>query len=210
MNDALELIVLFDFKDPGSYLALAPTLALIARTGVSSRWSPFLGSPLRAPVPPAADADRGVLHRFHRASYQARDLCRYAQARRLPARHFQDGGLYRQSSGEIAAMGFNRARGSGPDVAEAYLAQVFEGYWDGDLDIDALPDVQAALAACGARVEGFSGYCAAEGLRQLNAQREAAVAAGGFATPACILDGEALIGRQHLPYLEKRLTGARI
>ncbi len=210
MSDGSELIVLFDFKDPGSYLAMAPTFALIARTGVRSRWYPFLGSPLRAPVPPSADADRGILHRFHRASYQERDLCRYAGARRLPARHFHDGGLYRQSSGEIAAMGFNRARASGPDAAEAYLARVFEGYWDSNLDLDALPDVQNALAACGVPVEGFADYCDGEGLRELKVQREAAVAAGGFTTPACVLDGEAFIGRQHLPYLEKRLTGEEI
>lgn len=205
MREPLELIVLFDFKDPGSYLALAPTRALLERTALPGHWYPFLGSPLRAPHPLTEDADRGVLHRHHRASYTERDLCRYAQIRQLPARHFHDGGLYRQSSGELAAMGFNWVAQSGPDAAQAYLGQVFEGYWDGELDLDALTDVQQLLSACGCSTEDFEAYCQAEGVAQLATQRATAVEAGGFATPGCILDGEAFIGRQHLPYLEKRI-----
>lgn len=205
MSSGCELTVLFDFKDPSSYLALEPIRLLIEATGVRSHWYPFLGNPMRVPEEPGKEADRGALHRWYRSSYQARDLCRYAEARGLPARHFHDWGLYRQCSAEVAAMGFNWATGAGPDAARAYLDRVFEGYWDGTLDLDALPDIEQMLFVSGAEADGFDAYCQGEGLEELAAQREVAVAAGGFATPGCLLDGEAFIGRQHMPYLEKRL-----
>lgn len=205
MSAAADLIVLFDFKDAASYLALAPTRLLIEQAGVRSRWYPFIGNPLRAPLPPGADADRGTLHRYYRSSYSALELRRYADACGLPARHFSGDGLYRQSSGELAAMGFNWATGAGPDAARGYLDRVFEDYWDGDLDIDSLLDVQQALVASGADADGFDLYCQGEGIEELFSQRQDAIAAGGFATPGYLLNGEVFIGRQHLPYLKTRL-----
>ncbi|HEY5645934.1 MAG TPA: DsbA family protein [Pseudomonadales bacterium] len=212
MTDALTgpLIVLFDFRDPHSYLAMAPTLSLIERTGVLSHWYPFLGTPLKQPGRPGLEDDRGAWHRWHRARYLARDLARYAQARGLPARHFTDGGLYRQDSGELAAMGFNWAFGEGAGVARRYLADVFQGYWDGDLDLDRYSHIERALLLAGADADGFESYAAEEGVHELAAQREAAVADGGFTAFACLLGGEAFVGRQHLPYLEARLSGRRV
>ncbi len=200
------LIVLFDFRDPHSYLALGPTFDLIERTGVHNHWYPFLGSPLKQPEEPAADADRGTWHRWHRASYLARDLARYARARALPARHFTDSGLYRQDDGELAAMGFNWAFGEGTGVVRRYLESVFEGYWDGDLILDRLADIERVLRLAGADADGFETYAGEEGVHELSAQREAAVAAGGFSPCTCLLDGEAFVGRQHLPYVEARLS----
>ena len=200
-----ELTVLFDFKDPGSYLALAPTRALIETMGLTSQWYPFIGSPMRAPVKPEAADDRGGWHRFNRATYLAQDLVRYAEARQLPARHFADGGLYRSTSGEVAAMGFNWAVGAGPDYAGAYMDRVFEGYWDGDLDLDAVEEVAQVLTESGIDADGFDGYCQQIGFEELLAQRQDIGEAGGFATPSCLLDGEAFVGRQHLPYLAERI-----
>lgn len=209
MSGQRELIVLFDFKDPSSYLALAPVRELIRASGVRSHWYPFLGAPLRAPVAPAEDGDRGTLHRWHRARYLAADLVRYAAARNLPARHFRDGGLYRQCSGELAAMGFNWVTGAGPEAARGYLDQVFEGYWDGDLDLDEMRDICRVLKASGAETDGFAHYCQGEGITELAAQRAAGVEAGGFATPTCLVDGEVFIGRQHLPYIAQLLGRRR-
>ncbi|MGE0621212.1 MAG: DsbA family protein [Pseudomonadales bacterium] len=199
------LVVLFDFRDPHGYLALAPTMALIERTGVLCHWYPFLGSPLKQPRQPPADADRGTWHRWHRADYLAKDLARYAQARGLPARHFTDGGLYRPDDGELAAMGFNWAFGEGPGVVRRYLQAVFEGYWDGDLALDRLADIERVLRLTGADADGFETYAGEAGIHELAAQRDAAVAAGGFTPGSFLLGGEAFVGRQHLPYIEARL-----
>ena len=202
---APELTVLFDFKDPHSYLAIAPTRALVESMRLRSHWYPFIGNPMRAPVQPESADDRGGWHRYHRATYLARDLARYAQARGLPARHFTDGGLYRSSSGEVAAMGFNWAVGAGPESARAYMDRAFEGYWDGDLDLDAVADIEMALRSAGVDADGFDTYCQQEGLEELMAQRQDVGEAGGFATPSCLLNGEAFVGRQHLPYLTARI-----
>ena len=53
--------------------------------------------------------------------------------------------------------------------------------------------------------DGFDDYCFGEGIEELLAQRADAGAAGGFTTPSCLLDGEAFVGRQHLPYLAERV-----
>ena len=202
---APELTVLFDFKDPHSYLALAPTRALIESLGLISHWYPFIGNPLRAPVRPDDADDRGGWHRYNRATYLAQDLIRYAEARRLPARHFADGGLYRPTSAEVAAMGFNWAVGAGPGFVRDYMDRAFEGHWDGAADLDAVEDVERLLSASGIDAEGFDVYCQQEGLEELLAQRQDIGAAGGFATPSCLLAGEAFVGRQHLPYLAERI-----
>jgi 2-hydroxychromene-2-carboxylate isomerase len=205
VSAAVEITVLFDFKDPHSYLAVAPTRSMLETLPVRSHWYPFLGSPMRQPVRPESADDRGGWHRYHRAVYLARDLCRYAEARRLPARHFHDGGLYRQVSGEIAVMGYNWATGAGPEFARSYMDQTFEGYWDGALDLDDLADVTLTLMRSGVDVDGFDVYCQQEGVEELLAQRADIGEAGGFATPSCLLDGEAFVGRQHLPYLAERV-----
>jgi 2-hydroxychromene-2-carboxylate isomerase len=200
-----ELTVLFDFKDPYSYLALAPTRSLIESMGLTSHWFPLLGNTLKAPVKPQEQDDRGGWHRFNRAAYLARDLVRYAEARAIPSRHFADGGLYRQTSGEVAAMGFNWATGAGAESARAYLDRAFEGYWDGDTDLDSVADVQALLQLSGIDAEGFDLYSQQEGVEELMAQRQEIAETGGFVAPSCLLAGEAFVGRQHLPYLAERI-----
>ena len=200
-----ELTVLFDFKDPNSYLALAPTRAMLENTGLVSHWYPFIGNPMRPPQKPAEADDRGGWHRYNRARYLANDLIRYAKARELPARHFEDGGLYRSTSAEVAAMGFNWAIGAGPEAARTYMDLAFLGHWDGDSDLDAVADVERLLSSAGVDPEGFDVYCQQEGLEELLAQRQDIGEAGGFATPSCLLNGEAFVGRQHLPYLAERI-----
>ena len=206
-SEQAALTVLFDFKDPYSYLALEPTLGLIRDTGVTSRWYPFLGRTLRAPIAPQDD-DRDAWHRWLRATYQERDLCRYAAARGIRASRFHDGGLYRQSDGEIAAMGFNWATGEGPLVVLGFLHAVFEAYWDGHLNLDSVPEIEAILAGAGAETEGFDIYCEGQGVEELIAGRQALVEQGGFGTPACLFNGEAYLGRQHLDFLRAQIQSS--
>jgi 2-hydroxychromene-2-carboxylate isomerase len=102
-------------------------------------------------------------------------------------------------------MGFNWATGAGPGYARAFLDQMFEGFWDGGLDPDSVSDVSRTLERSGVETEGFDDYCQQEGIEELLAQRADISEAGGFTTPSCLLDGEAFVGRQHLPYLAERI-----
>jgi 2-hydroxychromene-2-carboxylate isomerase len=203
-----RLILLFDVKDPVSYLALAPFRELAAEAGGDCAWYPFPGRVPGAPAEPEPDAGRGAWHRWHRARYREEDLRRYARARQLPARRFFDAGLYRQASGTAAAYGFNWAARSGPAAADAYLGLAFGEYWDGDLDVDSSAAIATALARAGVAAGGFEAYCAAEAAAELDEQREQLVALGAFGAPACLLDGEVFLGRQHVPYVRARLAGA--
>lgn len=199
------LTVLFDPKDPYSYLAMAPSLALVRETGAEAAWFPFLGRPAQPPQPPGDEPDRGTLHRWQRARYQQQDLCRYAQARGLPARHFRGDGLYRPSEGATAAMGFNWAARESEKTALDFLGRVVEGYWDGALDVDSVRDILGVLADSGIEASAFDAYCVEPGLRELAEQRAMLVERGAFTAPAVLFGGEAYVGRQHLDYLRYRL-----
>jgi 2-hydroxychromene-2-carboxylate isomerase len=199
------LVVLFDFADPYSYLALEPLTGLAQESALPCHWYPFLTRRLQSPVEPGPDGDRGAWHRWWRARYQERDLCRYADARGLAARHFHDGGLYRESTGEVAALGFNWAAGAGPSAAQEFLHETFAGYWDGALDLDCVDEIGGVLERCQLESDGFDDYCLGAGLEELAAQRASLVEEGVFSAPAVLLDGEVFLGRQHLPYLRYRL-----
>jgi 2-hydroxychromene-2-carboxylate isomerase len=217
MNTALT--VLFDFKDPYSYLALGPTLALVADLGIDCDWQPFLTSTLRAAQPAREDDSRGDRHRRHRAEYTQRDLKRYAESRGLPARHFANGGLYRPCIGEVAAIGFNwlRAHDSSgnSETSETietksaeYLNAAFAGYWDGTLDLDAVSGITELLADRGCPTDGFAAHCQQTGPENLESARAVLIERGAFTTPTYLLDDEAYVGRQHLPMIRWRLTGS--
>jgi 2-hydroxychromene-2-carboxylate isomerase len=201
------LTVLFDVKNPQSYLAFEPTLELIEGTGVAADWQPFPGPVVKTPVPPGDAADRGTLHRWHRARYQQHDLCRYAAARGLAARHFGTDALYRPAEGLVAALGFNWVARTDVAAALDYLQAAYVGFWDADLDVDAVEQVERLVAAHG-DADGFTAWCEEKGPGELAALRTRLVEEGAFAAPACLVDGEAFVGRQHLAYLASRLATA--
>lgn len=210
------LTVLFDFKDPYSYLALGPTLDLVADLNVDCDWQPFLISKLRAPQPAGEDDSRGDRHRRLRAQYYQRDLQRYAQARGLPARHFADGGLYRPCVGAVAAIGFNWLCSHQPSGSSessksnipAYLNAAFTGYWDGLLDLDAVSEITGLLADHGCVTDGFADHCQQLGPENLERSRTALIERGAFTAPSYLLEDEAYVGRQHLPMVRWWLTGS--
>ena len=105
-------------------------------------------------------------------------------------------------------MGFNWVAGTGPAAARAYLNEVFEGYWDGSLSLDAMADIETVLFGCGAEVEGFDDYCEADGIEELFSQRESLIEEGAFATPAYLHDKQIYLGRQHLPMLRSLLEAS--
>lgn len=192
------LTVLFDFRSAPCYLALAPTLALVdelAGRGADGRvrFEVLLVAPPARPVEPAEPSDRGGWHRWHRARYREHDLIRYARALGLPARHFEDGGIYRNPEGQVAAMGHQFLG----DDSRPYLEAVFAGYWDGDLDLDS-PDAIGALTG---DPEGFAAYCGGEGPARLESAQAALREAGRFDVPGYLVGGQIFYGRQHLPWV---------
>ena len=199
------LTVLYDFRDPASYLALAPIFDLIEELDITADWQVLLIDPPKAPQAPAADADRGAMHRWHRSRYREMDLIRYAKARGLAARHLEQGGWYRKSDGRVAAQAAAWLKDKRPERLRDFLETVFRGYWDEDLSLDEPGDLAVVLGGLDADASGFAAYLAGTGPAALHAQQKALAEQGYFGVPACILGAEVFYGRQHLPLIRRQL-----
>lgn len=200
-----ELTVLFDFKSPQSYLALAPTLAMLSSAGAAADWQPLLTAPLARPVEPAADAERGVLHRWHRARYRIMDLRRYAEGQGLPESCFADEILFSGAEGRIAAAAWWQHR-EHPRALEL-LTFLFHQTWQHGLAVDDVGQVRDAVAALLGDDGGFAAAPDAA-LAALDTQQEALAAAGLFDAPGYVIGEEVYYGRQHLPMVRWHLGGA--
>lgn len=186
------LAVVLDVKSPESYLALAPTRALLSELGIAAQWLPTV-APQRRP-PPAGD-DRAARHKRLRAAYHEQDIARYAKLQGL---NLQD--TFRTADSTLAGMGMLAAQAHSDVALQAYLDTAFEGYWTGELNIEDAEEIALALAIAG--VPTFEQD--AEGFASLQASL---AAAGVFAAPTYLVGGEAFLGRAHLPMIRWLLTG---
>jgi len=199
------LTVLFDFKSPQSYLALAPTLEMLSAANAVADWQPLLTAPLAEPVEPAADAERGVRHRWHRARYRIMDLRRYAEAQGLAPTCFADDVLFSGAEGRIAAAAWWQHR-EHPRALEL-LIHLFHQTWLHGLAVDDAGQVGDAVATLLGDDGGFAAAPDAA-LVALDAQQDALVQAGLFDAPGYVIGDEVFYGRQHLPMVRWHLDGA--
>lgn len=199
------ITVLFDFKNPQSYLALAPTLTLISDADTIADWQPLVTAPLAQAVEPDADSERGVWHRWHRARYRIMDLRRYAEAQGLPATCFADDRLFSGREGRVAAAAWWQHRTHRD--ALALLKALSHAAWHEALDLDDVAQVGAAVAS----VLGNDGGFAEDpdtAMAALAVQQEALAARGLFDVPGYVVGEEVFYGRQHLPMVRWHLDGA--
>lgn len=201
------LTCLFDFKNPYCHLALPATEKLIDELGTAVDWQPLLVAPLQLPAAPAEDFDRGTSHRWMRARYFERDLQRYAQALAIPARQFNDGGLYRPATGAIAASGFLWLQNLAPDLLPQFLNAVFAGYWDGELSVDSAADIGEVLRTLDLASDRFQEYLDTYATTDLDAQQAVLRERGYFNVPGYVVAGEVYYGRQQLPMIRWQLRG---
>jgi 2-hydroxychromene-2-carboxylate isomerase len=196
------LPVCIDFKSPHAWLAVAPTLALAAELGVSIEWLPWIGRPLAPPAAAGDDDDRGTRHRRFRSENAARDIERAARIQGLEIRD-----LYRQPDSSLAGLGLLWAGRHDPEVQRGYLERVFEGYWNGQLDLEDPAAIRAALGRAGAELAGWDAYAAGEGPDELEAVQARLQEAGVFDVPSYRVGDEIFLGRQHLPMVRWLRSG---
>ena len=201
------LICLFDFKNPYCHLALPATEKLINEFKIDVDWQPLLVAPLQLPAAPTEEFDRGRSHRWMRAKYFERDLQRYAQALGIPARQFNDGGLYRPATGAIAASGFLWLQNLAPDLLPQYLNAVFTGYWDGELSVDSAADIGEVLRTLDLASDRFQEYLDTYATTDLDAQQAVLRERGYFNVPGYVVAGEIYYGRHQLPMIRWQLRG---
>lgn len=201
-----ELTVLFDFKNPYSYLAHEPTCRLLEELGVTAEWRPLLVPVLKTPIQPEPGASRGTWHRWYRGNYRLMDLRRYAAARCLPAHVFTDARLLACVRGDVAAAGFLWLDRFAPGKTSEYLSRVFSAYWEGDLALDN-PRAVGEIVQLLAQDAAFAETELESALGMLDEQQTALLAAGYFTVPGYLLGDQVYYGRQHLPMLRWQLQG---
>lgn len=208
MSDAVEpyafhapLTICVDIKNPHAYLALEPTFGLADALAIDVDWLPLVAPALKSHEPPAPDADRGTRHRWHRASYQAADLERYANSRGLKL-----GNPYRAPDSELAAMALLWVKARAPGSLRPFLSFAFERYWRETLDIESVSALIDLISEIGAPGDGFEEYARGPGPGQRLSLDAALRAAGAFSVPTYWVGGEPFLGRQHLPMIRRLLT----
>ena len=193
---ASGLTVCVDFKSPNAYLALAATLAMAEQDGIELDWQPIETPPLREPVQPGSEPDRGVLHRYTRGRYLADDLQRYAPH----ALH----DLYDSHRSAAAAVGLLWVKERQGDV-NGYVRAVFLRYWQHQQSIDSVHDIESILMQSQGDMAGFAAFAAGVGAERAAALLQQCKAKGIAVSPTYLLDGEPFHGRQHLPLLRNLL-----
>ena len=180
----------FDFSSPYAYLASTQIEAIAARTGATLRWRPMLLGAVfkevgQVQVPLLAASEAKQRH-------YGLDMVRWAAWWEVPFRF--------PTAFPIRSLLPLRTFLAQPEPAFAHA--VYHAAWAEDRDITD-PDV---LRACGA---SEASLLAAPAMKQaLIDQTEAAVAAGVFGAPTCIVDGKWLFwGQDRLDMVERCLGG---
>lgn len=197
-----QLPVVIDFKSPQAYLAMGPTCALAQEVGITIDWQPMVIAPSQVPSA-SSGQDRGARHRRFRADYLERDIVRYAADRRLAIC-----GLDRRKDSTLAAIGLLWVKRQGPSLAQSYVERVFKRYWQEDLDIEDEHSIRALLTEIDAPVSGFEAFTRDEGRAELARIQSELRNIGVFEVPTYLLNDDTFLGRQHLPFIRSRLSGA--
>ncbi len=197
-----RLTIAVDVKHPYVYLGFEGISVLLDETGVEAEWRPLIAAPLKAPVAPGPGADRGERHRYLRARYSAMDVRRYAERRGLVIR-----GLHRAPDSSAFAAVLLWLGGHRREYVREWLGEVLREYWAERLDVEDPAALLGVAQGLGIGTAGASAWVEGDG-RRAAARADAELrAAGVFAVPGFVLDGEPYLGRQHLPMLRWIITG---
>ncbi len=200
--DSARLSVLLDVRYPLAYLALHRTMTLAESQGLQINWLP-LGVPMLNPPSAAREGDDlGLRHRRHRARAIAREIETYAAAQGLVLRE-----VYRSGPADAGNQGWLWLRDRDPGKLQAYLAELFRGYWSLELDVSSGEQVAALLDSVGADGARFLDWSVDEGPLAAAAVAGELRDRGLFQVPAYVVEDEVFYGRQHLPMIRWILGG---
>lgn len=183
------LSVYLDFKSPGAYLAMKPTLALAQRRSLEVNWKPF--RVVERDVPKLGKEETvGESHRRVRAESQRHLAIKYAAHQGIELKFPETPGVSDLALGVLSAIKGDRL---------AYIQAAFEAYWQSHSDLDDPAVVQSILDKSGASLA--SNLEDARGL--LETAQEQAEEAGIVGAPAYVIAEQIFVGREHLPWIEE-------
>lgn len=194
LDPSAPLTVIVDFKDPLSYLAIAPTCAMVKRLGVACDWLPKVAAVTtgRSSVSTAAE-DRGTRHRRLRSEYATRDLLRYGPT-----------GIDNPPAGDSRrlAHGLLSVRRAKPELLTSFVERIFDAIWRARRAMDDPRTVETVLADMGVNASTLNDMNVA-----LQAIDASLAEAGVLNAPAYVIEGEVFMGRAHLPMIEWIIGG---
>ncbi len=184
------LKIYIDFKSPASYLAMKPTLALIAQHDWDVTWLPFRSKqdPMTKEYAEETKTER---HLRVRADARRSVHLRYAEVQGVTM-------AFRADSGEtdLALAALLTVKSDPIPFAMA----AFRAYWAGGADLNELRVVANLLNDAGYGPIEFEPKQALDSLEQVqcNAAEEKVIDA-----PAYVLSDQVFIGREHLPWIRE-------
>ncbi|MEL6862609.1 MAG: DsbA family protein [Pseudomonadota bacterium] len=186
------LTVYLDFKAPGAYLAIEPTLDLVHRTGVAIQWKPF--RTVERDVPKLGKEETvGESHRRVRAASQRALAIKYAAHQGIDLRFPKQPGVTDLALGVLAEI-------DGDPLP--FIRGAFNAYWEVHANLNDLAVVHALLQESGVAHRGsLSAAHDALNVAQAEAQEIGIVGA-----PAYVIDDQIFVGREHLPWIEQIAT----
>jgi 2-hydroxychromene-2-carboxylate isomerase len=193
---ALQLYI--DFKSPGSYLALKPTLALLEKTKATAQWLPFMTK--QRPIPLEKENEtRGETHSRVRENARRETHLLYAGLQST-AMHFP------ASPGNtdlaLAALVYTQKVYTQNDPLR-FVRAAYEAYWINGLDLADSQVINDLLQDNGYDAKAFD---AEHHLQLLQESQTAAEASGVVEAPAYLIQDNLFIGREHLPWITELLT----
>lgn len=183
------LTVYVDFKTPGAYLALAPTLELVDRLALEVTWKPF--QTVERDVPQLGKQETvGESHRRVRAASQRALAVKYAGHQGIDL-IFPD----RSGSTDLALGVLAEIDGD----SLAFIRAAFEAYWQAHADLDDPAIVQELIKQSEASHSGDLSNARAT----LEASQSDAEEIGIVGAPAYLIKEQIFVGREHLPWIEE-------
>lgn len=195
MAEAVDLWL--DLKSPYSFVAKDPAYALESELGATLRLRPFTLDIAGGvnPNDPAA-LQRG----FRKIKYLYADVRRFANPRGLtilgPKKIFDTRLVH------LAWMFADRA-GRG----RALIDLAYPRFFRRELDYEDRAAIDALLDEAGVDPAGFDAYVAGEGPEVLARHQQDAEAAGVFAVPTFVVDGELFWGQDRIDFVRAKLRG---
>lgn len=188
------LDIFYDPLSAPSWLALRPTLNLIERLHLSADWQPFT-APQPRRLQTQADESVSQRHQRVRQAYRDHDQQRYAAWQGIPFRS-------PIAAVDRALLDYSLLLANDNGIAASFLTHVGNHYWGGESAPIDLHWLSGAL-----RVDDLQENFLAEGEMRLAAARAQVEELGIFDAPVFQVAGELYVGRQHLPAIERIMSG---
>ena len=182
-----------DLKSPYSFVAKDPAYALEKEFGVTVRLRPF-----HLDIMSGVDRnDPAALQRgMRKIRYLYADVRRFARGQTIlgPKKIFDTRLVH-------TAWLFADKTGKG----RAFIDLAYPRFFKRELDYEDRAAIEALLKAVGVDPAGFEAFTKAEGPELLAGHQQAAEAAGVFAVPTFVVDGELFWGQDRIDLVRTRL-----